>query len=81
MEQQVNPGEPGGERPEARPGTLALRMTFLSRLEPAEGCLRTYQHSPFHQARLRDGEGGCPDTLPGVEGIKPLSRGAKCELR
>lgn len=47
MEQQVNPGEPGGERPEGRPGTSALRMTFLSRLEPAEGCLRTYQHSPF----------------------------------
>lgn len=47
MEQQVNPGEPGGERPEARPGTSALRMTFLSRLEPAEGCLCTYQHRPF----------------------------------
>lgn len=48
MEQQVNPGEPGGERPDARPGTSALRMTFLSRLEPAEAAFAPISivHSP-----------------------------------
>lgn len=69
----------GETRGQAR--AFSLRKARPSRLEPGGGCLSTPEHSPSTQARLRDGEGGCPDLLLGVEGMSPLSRGADCGLR